>query len=204
MLEFPMSVGRCRAGILAIGLLLGAAGCAEQPAPPPPAAGPPPAPVAAAPAEQAPPPPAPSAPPVAASPAPQPAPVPPPSPSQPSRPPAEFTEHPDVKDVFFDAGHVDVGPHGSEILKQNARWLIEHADYVVLIEGHSDYHGTREKNEAVGLQRAKSAMLFLAKEGVSETRIQIVSYGEDRPVCREKTPACAAKNRRVHFLVKPR
>jgi outer membrane protein OmpA-like peptidoglycan-associated protein len=43
---------------------------------------------------------------------------------------------------------------------------------------------------------------FLLKEGVPDTRLWTVSYGSDRPVCAEKTEACAAKNRRVHFRVK--
>ena len=55
---------------------------------------------------------------------------------------------------------------------------------------------------AAGERRAQAARDFLVKEGISETRIQIVSYGSDRPVCTQKTDACAARNRRVHFLVK--
>jgi len=43
---------------------------------------------------------------------------------------------------------------------------------------------------------------LLLKDGVEETRLWTVSYGSDRPVCQEKTDACAAKNRRVHFRVK--
>jgi outer membrane protein OmpA-like peptidoglycan-associated protein len=37
---------------------------------------------------------------------------------------------------------------------------------------------------------------------VVDTRLWTVSYGSDRPVCEEKSDACAAKNRRVHFRVK--
>ena len=88
-------------------------------------------------------------------------------------------------------------------MRDNARWLLENQGYLVLIEGHTDYRGTREANLAIGERRAKAAMNFLAKEGVPETRLQTISYGSDRPVCAERTEACAAKNRRVHFLVKP-
>jgi len=38
--------------------------------------------------------------------------------------------------------------------------------------------------------------------GVQGSRITVISYGEERPVCRERTEACWAKNRRAHFLVK--
>ena len=63
--------------------------------------------------------------------------------------------------------------------------------------------GTPEANKVAGEQRATAAKDYLVKAGVTETRIQIVSYGSDRPVCPQKTAACAARNRRVHFLVKP-
>lgn len=41
------------------------------------------------------------------------------------------------------------------------------------------------------------------KASVSASRIQIDSYDSDQPICPEKTEACAAKSRRVHFCVKP-
>jgi len=107
-----------------------------------------------------------------------------------------------LKDVYFDAGHTDIGRQGAVIMKVNAGWLTEHADMAVLIEGHTDWKGSHDANMAVGERRAEAARDFLVKEGVNETRIQIVSYGSDRPVCTQKTDSCAARNRRVHFLVK--
>ena len=72
----------------------------------------------------------------------------------------------------------------------------------MFVEGHTDYKGSREGNLAMSEQRAKAAVSFLLKEGVPDTRLWTVSHGSDRPVCSEKTDACAAKNRRVHFRVK--
>jgi peptidoglycan-associated lipoprotein len=184
-------------------LLLTLAGCAErtattQPAPPAPTAS-----LAAPPAERIEPPQTP--PPVAGTQAPPspPAPTTVPAPIPPAPKVETFTEQPALKDVLFDANRGELGRHGTEIMRNNARWLIENPGLLVLIEGHSDYKGNREGNMAAGERRAKAAMDFLTKAGVSASRIQIVSYGSDRPVCSEKTEACAAKSRRVHFLVKP-
>ena len=47
-------------------------------------------------------------------------------------------------------------------------------------------------------------MNYLVSQGIQASRITIISYGEERPVCTEKTEECWAKNRRAHFLVKPR
>jgi peptidoglycan-associated lipoprotein len=74
----------------------------------------------------------------------------------------------------------------------------------VLIEGHCDERGTNEYNLALGERRAKATMNYLVSQGIQANRITIISYGEERPVCNEKTDSCYAKNRRAHFLVKPR
>ena len=114
----------------------------------------------------------------------------------------EFTEESALQDVFFAPGRADVGGSAVRFMRENARWIVENPGYWVLIEGHTDYKGTRESNLAMGDRRAKAAATFLLKEGVTDTRLWTVSHGSDRPVCDEKTDACAAKNRRVHFRVK--
>ena len=147
--------------------------------------------------------------PVAAAPPPPTEPAPPPAVPAPSATGAtagatsrDFIDEPALKDVYFESGRVDIGPQGTLTMRSNARWLIEHAGYLVLIEGHTDATGTAETNVAIGERRAKSAMAMLVKGGVASERIQTTSYGSTRPVCTETTDACAAQNRRVHFLVK--
>ena len=114
----------------------------------------------------------------------------------------DFTDEPALRDVFFESGRADIGPNGTRVMRGNVRWIAENPSYLVLIEGHSDYKGSGEANLAMGERRAKAVVNFLLKEGVADTRLWTVSYGSDRPVCSEKTDACAAKNRRVHFRVK--
>src|SRR5215831_83220 len=114
----------------------------------------------------------------------------------------DFTEEPALKDVFFDPGRADIGRNGTKTMKDNVRWILENPGSLVLVEGHTDYKGNREGNIAMGERRAKAAVSVLLKEGVPDTRLYTVSLGSDHPVCAEKTDACAAKNRRVHFRVK--
>jgi len=114
----------------------------------------------------------------------------------------ECTDEPALKDVFFEPGRADIGRNGASFMTDNARWIFENPGYLVLIEGHTDHKGSREGNLAMGERRAKAAASFLLKEGVADTRLWTVSHGSDSPVCPEKTDACAAKNRRVHFRVK--
>jgi peptidoglycan-associated lipoprotein len=91
---------------------------------------------------------------------------------------------------------------GAAVLRNNARWLVGNPGCLILIEGHSDHKGTRESSRTAGEQRAIAAANALVKQGVPGTRMWTVSHGSERPVCAEKTDACAAKNRRVHFKIK--
>jgi peptidoglycan-associated lipoprotein len=113
-----------------------------------------------------------------------------------------FVDLPAIADVRFRAGLVTVGRADAGTLDGVVRWLKGNPAAQIQIEGHTDDLGTPVENLAVGQKRAASAMSYLISKGVGAERISIVSYGSDRPVCAEKTDACRAKNRRVHFLVK--
>ena len=194
---------RCRNGIL-ISLLLCVvvlAGCAKRPAMTAASA---PAPTGAAQATT-PPAPAPTpAPPAAATPPPAPAPAAPPTAAPAARPPVqEFAANPNLKDIHFDFDKYDIRPGDAKILDGNSTWLKGNND-LVLIEGHCDERGTNEYNLALGERRAKATMNYLVAQGVQAGRITIISYGEERPLCTEHTEACWARNRRAHFLSKPR
>src|SRR5437588_8331636 len=116
----------------------------------------------------------------------------------------EFAAVADLKDIHFDFDKYDIRPGDAKTLDGNAGWLKSNPNHLLLIEGHCDERGTNEYNLALGERRAKSTMNYLVSQGVQASRITIISYGEERPVCSQKTEECWAKNRRAHFLVKPR
>ena len=118
--------------------------------------------------------------------------------------PKEFAAVAALKDVFFEFDKYEVRPEDSKTLDANATWLKQNADNLVLIEGHCDERGTNEYNLALGERRAKATMNYLVSQGIQANRITIISYGEERPTCNEKSDSCWSKNRRAHFLVKPR
>ena len=113
----------------------------------------------------------------------------------------EFTAAADLVDIYFEFDRYEIRPGDARVLESNARWLRSNRD-LVLIEGHCDERGTNEYNVALGERRAKATMNYLVSQGVAAGRISIVSYGEERPQCTERTEACWQKNRRAHFLVK--
>jgi peptidoglycan-associated lipoprotein len=155
------------------------------PAPPPPVA-PPVAPPPAAP------------PPVVAAP---PAP-PPPAPAPPRSAPAEFRPHPELGDVFFDFDRYALKPDAARTLDASIAWLKANPSALVLIEGHCDERGTNAYNLVLGERRARAALEYLVSRGVAAARIEMISYGEERPACTERSETCWSRNRRAHFLTK--
>ena len=141
----------------------------------------------------------------ATAPRPAPAPAPTPAPAPPAMvKPSEFSPNPNLKTIYFDFDKYNIRPDDAKTLDGDAAWLKANPNNLVLIEGHADERGTNEYNLALGEKRAKAAMNYLVAQGVQASRVTIISYGEERPVCAEKTEACWAKNRRDNFLTKAR
>ena len=61
----------------------------------------------------------------------------------------EFTGDPTLRDVFFEPGRADIGRNSAKLMRDNVRWIVENPGYLVLIEGLTDYKGSRESNRAM-------------------------------------------------------
>ncbi len=104
-------------------------------------------------------------------------------------------------DVFFDFDSATLSADAQEQLRQNGVWMGNNASKT-LVEGHCDDRGTSEYNMALGDRRAASAKEYLVRFGVSPSRIETVSFGEERPFAQGQNEEAWAKNRRAHFVVK--
>jgi len=105
-----------------------------------------------------------------------------------------------VKDIYFDYDQYSIREDARSTLQSNARVFAERQGMRFTIEGHCDERGSDKYNLALGDRRANSARQFLMTQGVSQDRIDIVSYGKERPVCAQQTEDCWQKNRRAHFV----
>ena len=86
-------------------------------------------------------------------------------------------------------------------MRKNAPWLRANPTATVTIEGHCDNRGTNEYNLALGDRRAYSAKIFLIDLGIAESRMQTISYGEERPLDPGENEDAWTKNRRAHFVI---
>jgi peptidoglycan-associated lipoprotein len=105
------------------------------------------------------------------------------------------------EDVFFDFDDASLTQQARSVLKQKVQWLREIPGVSVMIEGHCDERGTVEYNIALGERRAQSIKTYLANAGIDPSRLQTISYGEERPIDPGHNEEAWAKNRRGHFRI---
>jgi len=72
---------------------------------------------------------------------------------------------------------------------------------LVRLEGHTDERGTREYNLALGERRSNAVRDYMVINGISNQRIETISYGEERPIAYGSGEANWAQNRRVELVV---
>jgi peptidoglycan-associated lipoprotein len=70
----------------------------------------------------------------------------------------------------------------------------------MLIQGNTDDRGSREYNLGLGQRRADAVKRRLVLLGATESQIESVSLGEEKPVCTQQTEECWARNRRADIL----
>lgn len=104
-------------------------------------------------------------------------------------------------DILFDYDKYDVKDSYKAEMQSVYSWMTKNSSATLSIEGHCDERGTNEYNLALGDRRAKSVKDFLVSIGVPSSRIQTISYGEEKPFCSEQSEECWTKNRRAHLVI---
>jgi peptidoglycan-associated lipoprotein len=105
----------------------------------------------------------------------------------------------DLGTIYFDFDRSDIRPDARETLRSNAE-AIKGSTGVVTIEGHTDERGSTEYNLALGERRANAAKRYLVDLGVASSRLNTVSFGEDRPAVQGHDESAWRYNRRAEFV----
>jgi peptidoglycan-associated lipoprotein len=105
-----------------------------------------------------------------------------------------------LRTVYFDFDSSDIRSEYSAQITAHARYLASNASIRVRLEGNTDERGSREYNIGLGERRAQAVRRALLLQGVTESQITTVSYGEERPALTGHTEEAWAKNRRVEIV----
>lgn len=106
-----------------------------------------------------------------------------------------------LDDVYFAYDSWKLTEDGKRALSKDAEWLKTHGSQALAVEGHCDERGTQAYNLVLGQKRAKTVRNYLVELGIAGNRITVVSYGKDRPFCKESNESCYQQNRRGHLVV---
>lgn len=110
------------------------------------------------------------------------------------------TGNPLSRTFYFEFDRATLSASDLAALELHASFLRSNRDRSVLIEGNCDERGTREYNLALGERRGDTVSSFLTNSGVNRSQIEVVSYGEEKPVDAGHSEAAWARNRRAEMI----
>ena len=116
-------------------------------------------------------------------------------------PPTGFDTTAITGPIYFDFDKSTIRPDAAATLDKKVPFLQANPGMRIRIEGNADERGSDEYNLALGQRRAASAKRYLVDHGIAADRFDLVSYGEERPVCTEHNEACWQQNRRDDFRI---
>ena len=102
--------------------------------------------------------------------------------------------------VYFDFDSFVVRASDRQVVEAHARFLQANKNRRVTLEGNTDERGSREYNLGLGERRGNAVQGALSAAGASSSQLNVTSYGEERPVCRQHDESCWSKNRRVEIV----
>jgi peptidoglycan-associated lipoprotein len=103
--------------------------------------------------------------------------------------------------LFFSYDQADLRPEAHQTVLEDAAILVAHPSLRITIAGYADERGSAEYNVALGMERAEATRNALMSAGVEASRIEVVSYGKERPFCTDESEDCYQQNRRAQFVV---
>ena len=104
--------------------------------------------------------------------------------------------------VNFDFDRTTLDADARDALAKNAEILLQHPSLTVRVEGHADHWGSDLYNLALGQRRAQMVFQYLTTLGVSEDQLELLSYGEEKPLVADQGDKQAEReNRSAEFLV---
>ncbi len=103
--------------------------------------------------------------------------------------------------VQFEFDRSEITEEGMRLLDQKVEALQKNPSVRIRIEGNADDYGSDEYNMVLSQRRAAIVNRYFTERGINASRLQIVSYGEEKPLCTERDEGCRSRNRRDEFVI---
>lgn len=107
------------------------------------------------------------------------------------------------RSVYFDFDSYVVKSDYNDVVTNHAKYLAAHKERKVLIQGNTDERGGSEYNLALGQKRAEAVRKGLVATGASDSQLEAVSLGKEKPKADGHNEAAWAENRRADIVYPP-
>lgn len=104
------------------------------------------------------------------------------------------------RSVYFDFDSYAVRDGDKSVVENHSQYLTKHSDRKILIQGNTDERGGAEYNLALGQKRAEAVRKAMAALGVSESQMEAVSLGKEKPKATGSNEEAWAQNRRADIV----
>jgi len=104
------------------------------------------------------------------------------------------------RSIFFDFDSNLVKDEFKPVVTAHARYLQQHPEAKMRIEGNADERGSREYNLALGQRRSDAVKEMMRILGAKADQVETVSFGEEKPRCTESAESCWSQNRRADIV----
>ena len=102
--------------------------------------------------------------------------------------------------IFFGYDEYEIEAKYNYLVSKHANYMMDNPDITVRLEGNCDERGGREYNLALGGRRSESVKKALVGLGISERRIEAISYGKEKPIAFGSDEESYRLNRRVDIV----
>jgi peptidoglycan-associated lipoprotein len=102
--------------------------------------------------------------------------------------------------IYFDYNSDQISADYQKLIEHHGKYLVRNGDMKVRLEGHADERGSREYNIALGNRRAQAVRKLLQLQGMDAKQIEVISYGEEKPVALSHDEEAWRLNRRVELV----
>ena len=103
--------------------------------------------------------------------------------------------------VYFELNSSDLNDDSRAALDENISIMLKEPNLSIEIQGHADERGTTEYNVSLGQKRGTKISQYFTMQGISSSRIKVISFGEERPAVQGTSEAAWSKNRRCEFVI---